>query len=161
VLEIIKNSVRFGNVLWNDVRSEKWTWDLEHGASEECVLWVRVTERHLSGSSAHRVWGEVGSLDWIDVAPGTDKRRSLVNTVGSLRVAWNAGNFVSSWGSSSFWRASRMELFIVGCSLTSTGMRQASVVELLVLSSVLYYPVRSWTSFGVIVCVCLCVYGPG
>jgi hypothetical protein len=25
VLEIIKNSIRLGNVLWNDVSNEKWT----------------------------------------------------------------------------------------------------------------------------------------
>ena len=97
-----------------------------------------------------------GVIDWIDVARDRDKRRSLVNTVGSLRVAWNAGNFMVSWSSSSFWRrTSRMELFIVGCSLTSTGMRQARVVELFVLSSVFYNPVRSWTLFGVTVCVCM------
>jgi hypothetical protein len=57
VLEMIKNSIRLGVVLRNDVSNEKWTWDVEHGASEECVLWVEVTERHLSGSSAHRVCG--------------------------------------------------------------------------------------------------------
>jgi len=67
VLEIIKNSIRFGNVLWKYVSSEKWTSDLELGACEECVLWVRVSERHLGVSSAHRGFlvggGGGGSLD--------------------------------------------------------------------------------------------------
>ena len=43
-------------------------------------------------------WKGRGSTDWIDLAHDRDKWRSLVNAIISLRVPWDAGNFVSGSG---------------------------------------------------------------
>jgi hypothetical protein len=37
-----------------------------------------------------------GGADWIDLAQDRDRWRALVYTVMSLRVSYNAGNFLSS-----------------------------------------------------------------
>jgi hypothetical protein len=40
-------------------------------------------------------WGG-GGMDWIDVAPTTDRWQALVNAVMNLRVPYNVGNFLTS-----------------------------------------------------------------
>jgi len=37
-----------------------------------------------------------GSMDWIDLSQDRDRWRALVNAVMKLRVAKNAGNFLTS-----------------------------------------------------------------
>jgi hypothetical protein len=44
----------------------------------------------------------MGVMDWISLAYDRDMWRALVNAVMSLRVAQNAGNFLSSCGGFSF-----------------------------------------------------------
>jgi hypothetical protein len=40
---------------------------------------------------------EVGwVMDWIELAEGRDRWRSLVNEVMNLRIPYNAGNFLNS-----------------------------------------------------------------
>jgi hypothetical protein len=36
-------------------------------------------------------------VDWMHLAQGRDQWRALVNTVKSLRVLYNVGNFLSVW----------------------------------------------------------------
>jgi len=36
-------------------------------------------------------------VNWIHLAQGGDRWRTLVNTVMSLRVPWRAGNFLTGW----------------------------------------------------------------
>jgi hypothetical protein len=37
-------------------------------------------------------------MDWIGLAQGSDRWRAVVNAVMNLRVAQNAGNFLTSGG---------------------------------------------------------------
>ena len=39
---------------------------------------------------------ECGILDWIELAWGRDRWRTLVDTVLNLRVPYNAGNFLTN-----------------------------------------------------------------
>jgi hypothetical protein len=43
-----------------------------------------------------------GAIDWIDLVQDRDRWRALVNAVMNLRFPYNAGNFLSSLGRSSF-----------------------------------------------------------
>jgi hypothetical protein len=49
---------------------------------------------------------EVGceGMDWIDLAQERDRCRALMNVVMKLRIAQDAGNFLTSWGTVSFSR---------------------------------------------------------
>jgi hypothetical protein len=47
--------------------------------------------------------GEVGwSMDWIDLAQDRDRWRAVVNAIMKLRVAQNAGNFLTDSENVSF-----------------------------------------------------------
>jgi hypothetical protein len=41
-------------------------------------------------------------MDWIALVEDRDRRRALVKREMNLRVLWNAGNFLTSWGPISF-----------------------------------------------------------
>jgi hypothetical protein len=41
-------------------------------------------------------------MEWIDLAQNRDRWQAVVNAVMNLRVPYNAGNFLSSWGPGSF-----------------------------------------------------------
>ena len=41
-------------------------------------------------------------MDWINLVHDCNRRRDLVNTAMDLRATWNAGNFLTSWGTFSF-----------------------------------------------------------
>ena len=37
-------------------------------------------------------------MNWIDLAQNKYKWRTVVSAAMNLRVKWNAGNFLTSWG---------------------------------------------------------------
>jgi len=39
-----------------------------------------------------------GGMDWIDLAQDMDRLRALVDALINLRIPYNAGNFLTSWG---------------------------------------------------------------
>jgi hypothetical protein len=47
---------------------------------------------------------ELSGMDWIDLTQDCDQRRTLVNTVMSLRVPKNIGSFLFSWAAGRFSR---------------------------------------------------------
>jgi hypothetical protein len=49
-----------------------------------------------------------GGMDWIYLAQGKDQRRALVNTVMTLRVPQNIGNFLSGRVTNGFSRRAQL-----------------------------------------------------
>jgi hypothetical protein len=73
---------------------------------ESCTLLVGKPERRRTLGRPRRRWednikidlGEIGfgDVNWIHLAQNRDRWRALVNTVMSLRVPQNTGNFFTS-----------------------------------------------------------------
>ena len=81
------------------VRSRFWwenLWEKDH--LEDLGVGVRILRQIFNKQE--------GGADWTDLAQDRDTWRALVNVVMNLRFQYNARNFVTIWGTVSFWKRS-------------------------------------------------------
>jgi hypothetical protein len=78
-----KESLVLGPILWYELSNRRGTWDLVKMDLQEVGC---------------------GGMGYIELAQDRDRWRARVNAVMSLRIPYNAGNFLTSWQPVSFSR---------------------------------------------------------